>query len=138
MIENIKGNDELFLLVPFKSTDSKAETLLYNTHFYLRMCFQYCPRCELTSHISIIFSDRGYYVFRTKSGNIDQPSFIFHSYTISTRGLKKQKDTSKLGSQSHFQKSEHLCLCLDFSLMGHIRLIHFLDYFIFPILFFKD
>ena len=62
------------------------------------------PRCALASHFSVMFSDRGYYVFHADSGNIDPPSLTFLFYAVFTRGLKKQRDTNKLSSQWCCQK----------------------------------
>lgn len=102
VLKTMKNNYFYWFLL--RTLIQRLKLSLYNTYFYLWMSFKYCIRCELTSHFSIMFSDRSYYVFHTKSSNIDQPSFIFLSYTIFTRGLKKQRNTSKLSNQSHFQK----------------------------------
>lgn len=96
--------DNYFYWFLLRALIQRLKRSLYNTHFYLERSFKYCPRYELTNHFSIMVSDRSYYVFQTKSGNIDQFSFLFHSYAIFTRGLKKQRTTSKLFSQSCFQK----------------------------------
>lgn len=95
--------DDYFYWFLLRVLIQRLKNSSYNTHFYLQRSFKYCPRYELVSHFSIMFSDRSYYVFQTESGDIDQFYFIFHSYAIFTRGLK-QINNSKLGSQSCFQK----------------------------------
>lgn len=129
--------DNYFCWFLLRALIQRPKHSLYNTHFHLQRSSKYCPRYELTSHFSIMFSDRNYYVFQTESDSIDQFSFVFHSFAISTRGLKKQRNTSKLSSQSYFQKVNVFhSLSLDFPLTGVIGSNwSFLNCFTFPILF---